>query len=361
MMKTNHTKKANKLAAAAAILLVSASLTGCTGENQEKELAYRKAGIEYMDNGSYAEAVAAFDKALSYCRGSVGEIELDICHYKAAAQYASGGIEGALATCDALTAYDAKDADAYYTRGCLLLQKGEKDKALEDFSKAIIYNADDYELYIHIYKNLSSHNMAEQGKEYLNQAFAIKGDDAAHLTYRGELYLLLGEYENAQKELTAAIEKESVRANLILAQLSETQGDMGAAETYYQAYVESGQVDAEALNALAEIEMEKGAYETALSYINQGLEAETVANKRELMQNQVICLEYMAEFASAWQVAEEYMALYPNDLEMQREYIFLKNRQLRVDEEQVVQAEVETEAETEVTEEADMSATEIME
>lgn len=348
-MKMNHRSRSNKLVVAAVIALAVTGLTGCASENKKNELLYRQTGIDYMTNGDYAEAVEAFDSALSYCKGTIGETELDICYYKAAAQYASGDLEGAMATYDALIAYDKKDADAYYTRGCLLLQLGEMDKALDDFTNAVAYNADDYELYINIYKNLSAYNLTEQGEEYINQAFDIKGDEAEHLTYRGELYLLLGEYANAQAELEAALAKNGTEANYMMAQLFEAQGDMESAETYYKVYAESEEADAEVMNALAGLAIAKADYETALSYVNQGLAMENHSCKRELLQNQVICLEYAADFTGAWQVAQEYIALYPNDLDMQREFIFLKNRQESVDAEQAIQAEVETD----ITEDAD--------
>lgn len=348
-MKTDHIKRNKKLITAAVTLLVLTSMTGCASENKKNELLYRQTGIDHMESGDYADAIAAFDSALSYCMGTIGDTELDICYYKAAAQYASGDLEGAMATYDALIAYDKKDADAYYTRGCLLLQTGEIDSALTDFSNAVTYNADDYELYINIYKNLAAYNLTEQGEEYIDQAFDIKGDDAEHLTYRGELYLLLGEYANAEAELEAALAKNSIEANFVMAQIFEAQGDMENAETYYKVYAESEEADAEVMNALARIAMAKADYTTALSYVNQGLAMENVSCKRELLQNQVICLEYTADFTGAWQVAQEYIALYPNDSQMQREYIFLKNRQESVEAEQAIQAEVETG----VSEEAD--------
>lgn len=340
-MRMNNRNNAKKLVVTTAALLTAVCLTGCANERKENELAYRQIGLNCMESGDYAEAVEAFDGALSYCLGTIGETEIDICYYKAAAQYASGDIEGALATYDALIAYDAKDANAYYTRGCLRLQRGEGELALEDFSNAIAYNTEDYELYMNIYKNLAAYNLNEQGEEYLNQAFGIKGDAAQNLAHRGELYLLLGEYENAITELTAALEKGSVEANLVMAQVCEAQGDVATAENYYKAYVDAGAADSETMNELAEIAMAKLDYVTALNYINQGLAMEQVANKRELMQNQIICMEYTADFTGAWQVVQEYVTLYPNDTDVQREYIFLKNRQNSVDEDMQIQAEIE--------------------
>lgn len=353
-MKQNHKKRVRGLAAAAVSVFAAAALLGCADENAGKQLAYRQTGIECMVSSDYDGAIEAFDNALSYCMGTIGETEIDICSYKAAAQYASGDYDGALATYDALIAYDKKNAEAYYIRGCLLLLKGEHAKALEDFSESVLYNPDDYELYIHIYKNLAANNLAEQGAEYLNQAFAIKGDDAEQLTYRGELYLLLGEYKNAEKELAAALEKGGSRANLVMAQLLEAQGDDAAAETYYQAYVDAGASDSEAMNALAKLAIAKGDYAQALSYVNQGLAMDKITNRRELMQNQVLCMEYTGDFTGAWQAASEYVSLYPNDLDMQREYIFLKNRQVSVDAEDAVQAEIQTDAAEEAVDDTEL-------
>lgn len=341
-MVIEQKNKGKKAGVVLAALLMGVCLTGCTNTRMENELAYRQTGLDCMQSGDYAGAIDAFDRALSHCLGTIGDTEMDICYYKAAAQYASGDAEGALATYDALLAYDKKEADAYYLRGCLRLARGEGELAFADFANAVAYNPNDYELYIHIYKSLAAYDLDAQGAECLKQAFAIKGNDAEHLSYRGELYLLLGEYENALAELNAALEKGSTEANLVLAQVYEAQGDTAGAETCYKAYIEAGAEHPEAYDALAELYMAKSDYQTALTYVRQGLALPEGMNCRELLQKQVACLEYTADFAGAWQAAQEYTALYPNDPEMQREYIFLKNRQNSVGEGLQIQAEVET-------------------
>lgn len=334
-----HTNR--KIIAAASLVLAATLLGGCTNSRVEDELAYRQIGINSLQEGDYEGAIAAFNSALSYCNGKIGATELDICYYKAAAQYASGDTDSALATYNAILDYDKKNANAYYLRGCLLLQAGDADGAKRDFASAVTYNSSDYELYINIYQNLSAYNFAEEGEEYLNKAFSIKGNGAGDLASRGEIYYLLGQYDNALTELQAAIDAGSLEANLTMAQVYEMQGDAATAETYYKSYVDSGAADAVAMNALAEIEMGKADYAAALDYVNQGLEMEEVPNQRELMQNQVICLEYTGNFDGAWNVMEEYMALYPDDMEALREYIFLKNRHSSKEQEsEAIQGEV---------------------
>ncbi|MBP3489892.1 MAG: tetratricopeptide repeat protein [Roseburia sp.] len=332
-------KRMITLTAAAALSI--AVLSGCTNERLEEELSYRQLGIASMQKGDYEEAIAAFDSALSHCDGKISGTELDICYYKAAALYASGDAEGALDTYNALLAYDKKDANAYYLRGCLLLKNGDLEGARADFANAVTYNASDIELYINIYQNLAANNLSAEGEEYLNKVFSIKGNDAASLAGRGKVYYLLGENQNALTELEAAIDAGSVDANLTIAQVYETLGDGAAAETYYKAYLDSGAADASAMCALAELEMAKQNYEAALSYVNQGLAMDEIPNRRQLMQNQIICLEYTGDFDGAWNVMEEYMSLYPDDMEALREYIFLKNRyNVEAQATQEIQAEI---------------------
>ena len=323
-MEINH-HRTYRGKAAVFLLVTAALLAGCANERTEDELSYRKIGIESMQSGDYEGALAAFDGALACCTGKITDLEIDICYYKAAAQYAAQDTEGALETYNAMID-DGKNANAYYLRGCLKLGTGDTDGAKQDFADAVKYNHSDYELYINIYKNLAAYDLAEDGTAYLNDAFSIKGNDAESLAYRGEIYYLLGQYDNAIKELTSAIDAGSAAANLTLAQVYEAQQDTANAQTYYQAYVDAGVADSEAMNALAQIEMGKLNYSGALSYIEQGLSMESVPNRRALLQNQIICMEYTGDFAGAYEVMTAYTAAYPDDAEALREYTFLKSR-----------------------------------
>lgn len=121
----------------ASVVLCAAILSGCSDERMEDELAYRKIGITSMENGDYEGAAAAFDSALKQHVGRITSTETDICYYKAAALYATGDVQG-LEVCDALTGYDSKDADAYFLKGCLLLQTDGDEQAREAFDNAVV-------------------------------------------------------------------------------------------------------------------------------------------------------------------------------------------------------------------------------
>ncbi len=326
-MKNHY--KAGYIAMAAAI--AAALFSGCTDTRLEDELAFRDIGITDMQKEDYEGAVTAFSSALSYCAGAITDTEIDICYYKAAAQYAAGDLQGAMETYQALIAYNEEDANAHYLRGCLYLAEGESEKALADFSDAAAYNDSDLELSIGIYEKLAAYHLEEEGEAYLEKALKIKGNSAEKLALRGKACYLLGRYEEAAEELKAAIEKENKEAVLFLAQVCEAQGDLDEAQKYYEAYVESGAASSDTLNTLAEMEMKKGDYAAALAYIKQGLSMEPVTNRQELLSNQIIACEYTADFAAALAAAEEYLALCPEDAAVQREYVFLKNRQVKTD------------------------------
>ena len=158
-MKDRKVKKVCKRKAAlllAVALMGSVGMTGCGNEEAlENQKAYRQVGINKMNEGDYAGAVEAFQKALDQSQAMVGDMELDICYYKATAQYNSGDVEGAVTTCNALIDYDEKDAKAYFIRGCVYLKEGDSENARKDYAKALELSGGDYTLYLSVYENLS--------------------------------------------------------------------------------------------------------------------------------------------------------------------------------------------------------------
>ena len=75
--------------------------------------------------------------------GKVGEKEIDICFYKAQAQYLSGAKDDALETYYAIIKYN-KDGRAYYLRGNLYYDMGEEKKALADYEEGVKQDKKDY-------------------------------------------------------------------------------------------------------------------------------------------------------------------------------------------------------------------------
>ena len=287
--------------------------------------AYRQYGINCIENGSYDDAVDAFQKALDQSVGSVGAEELDICYYKAKAQYLSGDVDGAIDTYTAIIDYN-KDSDAYYLRGCIYFAKNDSDKGMRDFKTALSENDDNYELYLGVYETLSKYGMNDQGKEYLDKALKFKAKTADDYMQRGRIYTMLGDYDSAIKSLQKAIDEKLVKANYYMGEVYQKQGDNDSSQKYFKKYLDSGEADSYDLMNMGQAQMDNGNYDTAITYFQNALELESVPNKQQITKAMIIAYEYSGDFATAKSKMEEYMKDYPDDEDATREYQFLETR-----------------------------------
>ena len=324
-------RKYGRMLALALVLTSGVMLAGCGEERTENALAYRKIGMNAMAEGNYAEAIDNFQLALDQSKGQIRNLELDICMQKAEALYLNDQVEDAIAVCDAVLDYDKSYADAYYLRGNLYLQQGDPDKALADYEQAAKYADADYDIYIQLYVNLDRAGMKAEGEKYLDQALELKGKGRYHLTNRGYIYYLMGDYEQAKEQLLQAVEiqqkeGEDDKAELYLAQTAERLGDEQTATQYYKAYAENHSDDSIVLEELGNMALEKGDYADACAYYRKGLETTNPSNEQLLRRGEIAALEQMYEFEQAKEKMSQYVLDYPEDEQAAREYLFLKTR-----------------------------------
>ena len=324
-MEINH-HRIYRGKAAALLLVTAALLAGCASERTEDELSYRKIGIESMQSGDYEGALAAFDGALACCTGKITDLEIDICYYKAQAQYMAGDTKGALETYTALIDYDKKNADAYYLRGSLYLLEGEDKKAFADYALAVENDDANYDLYIQAYSDLTDAGFPDEAKQYLEDAVQVPGKDAKDYAMRGKAYALLGEYDKAAEQLDKAVELKSDDAILYRAQVYEATGDSDKAKPLYEEYVKTNEDNPAALGSLGSMLLEAGKYEDALNYIQTALASEDVEDEQNLRRNEILAYEYKGDFASAKEKMASYVEDYPEDETAAREYQFLQTR-----------------------------------
>ena len=311
---------------AGCIVLAGAS-AGCGGKKaKEDQEAYRQIGINNMEQGNYEDAVKAFQKALDESLATIGAEELDICYYKAQAQYMAGDTDGALETYTALIDYDKKNADAYYLRGSLYLLEGDSKKALADYASAVKNDDTNYDLYIQAYSDLTDAGMTDEAKQYLEDAVKISGKDAKDYTMRGKAYALLGDYDQAAEQLDKAVELKSDDAILYRAQVYDAQGDSDNAQSFYEEYVKTNKDNPAALGSLGSMLLESGKYDEALTYIQTALASDEVEDEQNLRKNEILAYEYKKDFASAKEKMASYIEDYPEDETALREYQFLQTR-----------------------------------
>ena len=299
--------------------------TGCSEERKEKQLTLRQQGITYLENGQYEEALEKFQSALDESLGNIGKTELDICYYKAEAQYLSGDSEGAVKTYTAIIDYN-NDPRAYFLRGNLYYSMNDEAAALKDYDSAVKYEKKDYELYIGIYEAMAAHEKKTEGLEYLNKALEIKGDSAYDKMQKGWLNFLLGKNQDAIDLLQKAVEGKEHEANYCLVEVYLAMGDMASAQTYMKAYIDSGVADSYKLYSVAESQLSKGNYDMATGCLEEALKLEMVPNKQIVMKTLAISYERANNFVAARKVLTDYVKLYPEDEEAARELTFLETR-----------------------------------
>ena len=324
-MHTLHWKTKKMISITLLVAVVLLMCTGCSNEREEKQLSCRMNGIMLMENGKYEEALEEFQNALDLSLGEVGEEEMDICFYKAEAQYKLGDVDGAMATYTAIIDFN-ENAKAYFLRGNLYYSLGEEEKALKDYEAALENEKNNYELYIGVYEALTAHGKEKEAQDYLNQALEIKGKSAYDKMQKGRINFLLGENKTALSLLEEAAKGKEKQAYYYLAEIYSIMGDEEASKRNMDAYMESGVADSYGLYTIANKELEKGNYDMAIECLTSALELETVPNKQMIMKTLVIAYEKKLDFASAKKLMAEYIKAYPDDEEAKREYTFLETR-----------------------------------
>lgn len=308
------------------LLAASMLLGGCTSKSEKKALEYKELGIKQLQQEDYDSAVDSFQKALDQSLGWIRASELDVCYYKALAQYKAGDTKAALESYSALIDYDAKNWEVYYLRGSVYLTEGDKDKCLKDYEKAVELNASDLGLYGHICENLKNAGEEEEAQKYLDAGLALKPSSGTDYENIGYLYTIKGDTDNAIKAYQQAVEKGTDSASLKLGELYYANGNTEDAKKAFEAYMEKHPKDAEALTHLADIAAEAGDSEDAAAYYAKAIEVADESEQQGLRKNLVAIYENAGDFASALKEAESYVADYPKDTAMQKEYEFLQTR-----------------------------------
>lgn len=307
------------------VFMVAALCTGCSSERKEEQLTYREKGIAFMEQGKYEEALESFQSALDLSLGNVGETEMDICFYKAEAQYMLGNTEEALNTYSAIIAYN-EDAKAYFLRGNLYYSLEEEEKALKDYAAAIENEKKDYDLYMGVYEALIAHGKEQEAQAYLNQALELKGNTAYDKMQKGRVNYLLGETQTAISLLEEAVKDKEMSAYYYLAEIQYALGEDETAAANMAAYMESGEADSYNLFNIANNQLGKGNADMAIECLNAALNLEKVPNRQIIMKTLVIAYEQKLDFASAKKIMADYVKDYPDDEEALREYTFLETR-----------------------------------
>lgn len=296
-------------------------------EKEQQMLAYRGLGLANMGLAQYEDAEAAFKEALARTDEKMPDNRTDLQLYLAASQYRQEQYEKTADTCTALLEEIPEGvAEAYYLRGASELHEKNQDDAKNDFDRAAALEPEDYDLYLNIYETYRKLNLSGIGAEYLQNALDIQGEKLEDYYNRGRIYYYLEDYAAAQSQLIGPAEEKYEPAMELMGRVYLAQEDYDHAQAVYEQVQEAFGASVGSYNGLALCAIQRGDYDSALTYIGQGLALEGTEGKQELYFNEIIAYEKKLDFATAKVKAEAYTQNYPSDEAGQKEWTFLKTR-----------------------------------
>lgn len=286
--------------------------------------SWRGIGVAWTEQEVYDKAQEAFAAALDLVRSSDQALEKDLSLYLADAQYHQEDYEGCLETCNTLLE-DGREKDGYFLRGSAYLHLKQYSQAKEDFAR-VTEGSEDYQDYLDIYMVYRDCGLTADGSAYLEEAAEIDPGDGEDYYHRGRVYYYLGDYESAENDLEEALDKDYPMAQIYLGKLYLTTGDTEKAREAYEQCLDTEDLKGEAYNGLAYCSMQEEDYESALSYVQEGLKEEDSEEQPALLFNEIVIYEKMADYDSAKEKISEYLKLYPGDINAVRENYLLEMR-----------------------------------
>ena len=291
-------------------------------ENNKR--AYRGRGIAYFYMLEYERALEEFNLALEI--DELSSLNLDILSYKGSVCEKLGLWKDAVSAYDEILRNADGNADIYTARAYAYLNIGGIQMSRDDYDRALALEPDNINIYLGKYALMKLQNDEIGAAAVLSQAERLPVETAEDRL----LYAKIQYYqkdESAKELLLDAAEEGSTLAYFYLGEIVREEGDYEQALTYYNAYLESGNIESSALyNQMAVCSMETGDYDRALSYIQHGFLVSTPEQAKTLRHNEVAVYEKQGDFAAAYEKAGEFLEDYPEDERMLREYEFLSTR-----------------------------------
>lgn len=297
-----------------------------TGRDALLQKAKRGSGIVYLYQGHYTKAQELFNEALSYGGGTYGDTEIDILYYLAEAQDRAGDAVGAVLSYTQIIEHQA-DANAYMLRGLAYQRVGDNTKAEADLEAAIQMSKKNYKTYLALYEVLMAQGKEDDAKQTLQEAISLGGKTGEDYSNLGIVYMYMQEYTKAEQAFNTALEKGYNGAYLGLAESLLRQQDQAGAAVQYERFLAVDTSNATAYNQYGLCLMALGRHEEAAAAFASGLALNDRLVDRQLMYNEAVVYERMADWTTAYEKMQAYVQKYPDDEAGQHELTFLESRQ----------------------------------
>ena len=184
-----------------------------------------------------------------------------------------------------------------------------------------------YKTYLALYEVLMAQGKEEDAKATLNDAINLGGKTGEDYSNLGIVYMYLQDYSKAEQAFNTALERGYNGAYLGLAESLIRQNDYAGAATQYEHFIAADMTNATAYNQYGMCLMELARYEEAATAFASGLALNDRLVDRQLMYNEAVVYEFMADWTTAYEKMKAFVEKYPDDAQGQHELTFLESRQ----------------------------------
>lgn len=297
-------------------------------ENNKK--AYRGIALSYYESGVYDQAKAYFELALD--TDVLTDMDNDLTSYRADCEMYLGNYDSAVklftGLIDNKKGLGKEDIKGIYiSRGNAYMILGNYMAASEDYGRAIEIDKYCYTAYIGKYLALTGTHDTDAAVAVLDEAIMLECRDSEDEYYNAILKYYKGDYEEAMDTFVKCNEDGIKEAVYYIGMICQNEGRYSEALENYTAYiteVPSGR-NAEFCNQVAGCYVELEDYESAKTWIDEGVNKAGGSMLKELLKNRIVIYERLGKFKKAKQYAEEYIEAY-DDMDMLSEYEYIKTR-----------------------------------
>jgi len=294
-------------------------------EDEELQLSYRGAGISCFMIGDYVKAEDFFVRGLQESKGIVSDVELDMSYYLAETYMCMGQNEKALEVYTNIINFDKKQTDARIYRGTLYAKSNEIEKAKKDFDAAISENPDSISVFYHSYNALAGIDN-EAADSYLKSGIECKDDSKEGMYIKGCLYKAANDFEAAKSSLNESKKAGVGKANYVLGEIAEAEGDLQTALSCYTDYMKVENPTVDEYAHIINCQIINGDYDGAMKNVEGAISNAGESEKKALRFEEIVVLEKTGNYDSAREKMNQYLADYPDDERAQRENVFLQTR-----------------------------------
>lgn len=276
--------------------------------NPKNGYAYSWLALIYNYYDEYGYAISTAEKALKYIPKKDKEYMVFVYSTRAGAYAKLGDYKNATADYNAAVKADPERATSYQGRGDYFFDRGEYELAEKDYKKYISMEPSDPLGYMGIGRNYKQQGYYEEAIKWFDKALQLRSSDYSKgYSFRAECLIRLGRFDEAASDIVTALSIDSDNKayyhmqemadsayRTIVSRLKvQADKEPNNSEWYYylgvvsqrvkkydkaiEYYLKGANIDGNDAfyHRIAECYEKKGAFETALHYINIAIEKDS--------------------------------------------------------------------------------------